>query len=79
MIVDKEICIACGACSWAAPDIFDHDEAGRSFNTLDENSGVAEIPTMFLDELNNATEGCPSGAIKIAEQSFDGNLDTNLF
>jgi ferredoxin len=79
MMVDKEICIACGACSWAAPDIFDHDEAGRSFNTLDENCGVAKIPNMLLEELDNATERCPSGAIIIAEQSFDGNLHSNLF
>jgi ferredoxin len=70
-MVDKENCIACGACGWAAPDIFDQDEAGFSYNVLDENNGNVEIPDMFLDELNNAAEGCPCGAIKIADHFFD--------
>ena len=70
MKVDKENCIACGACGWTAPDIFDQDEAGLSFNILDENTGEAEIPDMYLDALNYAADGCPADAIKIADHTF---------
>ena len=30
-IVDKETCIACGACGAAAPDIYDYDDEGIAF------------------------------------------------
>jgi ferredoxin len=72
-IVDKETCIACGACGAAAPDIFDYDDEGLAFNIIDENSGTAEIPDVLLDDLADAAEGCPTDSIKVAEESFDGN------
>ena len=72
-IVDKETCIACGACGAAAPDIFDYDDEGLAFNTIDDNTGTAEIPDVLLDDLADAAEGCPTDSIKVAEESFDGN------
>lgn len=77
-MIDKEVCIACGACGWAAPDIFDQDETGVSFNILDENNGEAEIPDVFLDELNKAVDGCPARAIKLSKQSFGGEFHTDF-
>lgn len=74
-IVDKETCIACGACAISAPDIFDHDEEGLSFCLLDDNEGTAEIAEDFIDDLEEACEGCPSGSIKIADTPFYGQCE----
>lgn len=72
-IVDKDTCIACGACGAAAPDIFDYDADGLAENILDDNEGIVEIPDVLLDDLVDAFEGCPTESIKMAEEPFDGN------
>ncbi|GLY09198.1 ferredoxin [Bacillus badius] len=69
-IVDKDTCIACGACGASAPDIFDYDDEGISYVILDDNEGTAEVPEDFLDDLEDAADGCPTESIKIAEQPF---------
>jgi len=72
-IVDRDTCIACGACGAAAPDIFDYDDEGLSFNILDDNQGTEEIPEILEEDLLDAFEGCPTESIKIAEEPFDGD------
>jgi ferredoxin len=72
-IVDKETCIACGACGAAAPDIYDYDDEGLAFVTLDDNQGIVEIPDVLIDDMNDAAEGCPTDSIKVAEEPFNGN------
>jgi ferredoxin len=72
-IVDKETCIACGACGAAAPDIYDYDDEGIAFVTLDDNQGIVEIPDVLIDDMMDAFEGCPTDSIKVADESFDGN------
>jgi ferredoxin len=72
-IVDKETCIACGACGAAAPDIYDYDDEGIAFVTLDDNQGIVEIPDVLVDDMMDAFEGCPTDSIKVADESFDGN------
>ncbi|MBB6444737.1 ferredoxin [Bacillus benzoevorans] len=72
-IVDKETCIACGACGAAAPDIYDYDDEGLAFVTIDENQGVAEIPEVLIDDMMDAFDGCPTDSIKVADEAFDGN------
>ncbi len=70
--VDKDTCIACGACGSTAPDIFDYDDDGLAENILpgDHNEGVAEVPEDLYDDLQDAAEGCPSESIKVAEKPF---------
>lgn len=70
-IVDKETCIACGACGAAAPDIYDYDDEGIAFVILDNNQGIVEIPDELLDDAENAFEGCPTESIKIANEPFN--------
>ena len=65
-IVDKDTCIACGACGASAPDIFDYDDEGISYVILDDNEGTAEVPEDLLDDLEDAAEGCPTDSIKVA-------------
>lgn len=72
-IVDKETCIACGACGASAPDIYDYDDEGIAYVTLDDNQGIVEIPDVLVDDMMDAFEGCPTDSIKVAEEAFDGN------
>jgi ferredoxin len=76
-IVDKETCIACGACGAAAPDIYDYDEDGIAYVTLDDNQGIVEVPEILIDDMMDAFEGCPTESIKVADEPFDG--DPNKF
>ncbi|HEY9578208.1 MAG TPA: ferredoxin [Pseudobacillus sp.] len=69
-IVDKDTCIACGACGASAPDIFDYDDEGISYVILDDNEGTAEVPEDLFDDLEDAAEGCPTDSIKVANQPF---------
>ncbi|WP_227936149.1 ferredoxin [Alkalihalobacillus deserti] len=72
-IVDKDTCIACGACGAAAPDIYDYDDEGIAFVILDENKGTAVIPEELEEDMIDAQEGCPTDSIKVADESFDGD------
>ena len=72
-IVDKDTCIACGACGVTCPLLFDYDDEGLAFVTLDNNTGNKEIPEELEDDVLDAYEGCPSDSIKIAEQPFEEN------
>ncbi|GEN56706.1 ferredoxin [Halolactibacillus alkaliphilus] len=63
--VDKSLCIACGSCGALAPDIYDYDEEGLAYNVLDDNTGVAQIPALFEDDLIDAKEACPTEAITV--------------
>lgn len=72
-IVDKDTCIACGACSVSAPDIYDYDDEGLAYVILDENTGTAEVPEILEDDLIDAFEGCPTESIKISDKPFDGD------
>ncbi|VEF49676.1 ferredoxin [Bacillus freudenreichii] len=69
-IVDQDTCIACGACSETAPDIFDHNDSGFSFVKLDDNQGTAEIPDDLEYDLEDACDGCPTESIKVADTPF---------
>lgn len=72
-IVDKDTCIACGACGAAAPDIFDYDEEGLAENIVDDNQGTESIPDDLEEDMIDAFEGCPTDSIKVAEEPFAGN------
>ncbi|GEM04325.1 ferredoxin [Halolactibacillus miurensis] len=69
--VDKSLCIACGSCGALAPDIYDYDDEGLAYNALDNNSGQANIPTLFEDDLIDAREACPTEAITVQQTPFD--------
>ncbi|GEB77108.1 ferredoxin [Sporolactobacillus inulinus] len=71
-IVDKETCIACGACAASAPDLYDYDEEGIAFSMLDNNKGDAAVPDELIDDLVDAYEGCPTESICVSDQPFHG-------
>ncbi|WP_112181210.1 MULTISPECIES: ferredoxin [Paraliobacillus] len=70
-IVDKDTCIACGACGAAAPEIYDYDDEGIAYVLLDDNTGNVKIPEILEEDMLDAHEGCPTDSIKIANDSFD--------
>ncbi|QQK79832.1 ferredoxin [Salicibibacter cibi] len=72
-IVDKDTCIACGACGVSAPDLFDYDEEGLAEGILDCNRGTRNVPASLHEDLQDAFEGCPSDSIKIAREAFHGD------
>lgn len=70
--VDKDTCIACGACGATAPDIFGYDDEGLAENIFpgDNNEGIIDIPEVLHDDLEDARSGCPTDSIKVADQPF---------
>jgi ferredoxin len=74
-IVDKDTCIACGACGATSPDIFDYDDEGLAENRYegDNNQGVVGIPESLQDDLDDAVSGCPTDSIKISITPYDGD------
>jgi ferredoxin len=71
--VDKETCIACGACGATAPDIYDYDDEGLAgvIYEGDDNRGITEIPEELYEDLEDALEGCPTESIKVSDQPFN--------
>ena len=65
--VEKDLCIACGACGAVAPDVFDYDDDGIAYNILDNNQNTAVIPEDMEDDVRDSADGCPTDAIKIEE------------
>jgi len=60
--VDKNKCIACGACVAIAPEIFEFGSDGKSqskFNEIEDEN--------LIQKAKEAKEVCPTGAINIEE------------
>lgn len=69
--IDKDTCIACGACSGEAPDIFAEDDSGIAYSMLDDNKGITEVKEEFLEDLDYAKESCPTESVKVQEKPFE--------
>lgn len=59
--VDQVKCIGCGACVGIDPNHFDFEDSGLS--------SVISQDNLEAEELAQAVEGCPTGAITIEEDS----------
>ena len=64
--INQITCIACGACSASAPEIFDNNDEGIAYVILDDNAGCEEVPEDLYDDLEDAMDGCPTSSIKVA-------------
>jgi len=60
IIVDKELCIGCGACVNLCPGIFELDSDGKSSVIIEKGCGQCDC--------EGAINSCPVGAIKIVEE-----------
>jgi len=61
LVVDKDICIGCGACQATAPDVFEINDEGLA-DVL-----VEEVPEELNEDALDALEGCPVSAIAEAD------------
>ncbi|CAI6027334.1 ferredoxin [Paenibacillus sp. JGP012] len=71
--VEKDTCIACGACGATAPDIYDYDDEGLAEVIFDgdANQGIKAIPEDLFDDMQDACDGCPTDSIKVADEPFN--------
>ena len=61
--VNKDICIGCGACQAIVPEVFEIEDDGLAI------AKDIEISDDIKEDVIDAVEGCPTGAIsKIEEQ-----------
>jgi len=58
-VVDSETCIACGACVERCPEVFAMSAEGKSHATVDP------VPAESEQDVIDAAEGCPVGAIAL--------------
>lgn len=59
--VDKDSCIGCGACTAICPEVFDLDDDGLS------EVKTEEVKDNNIDDVKDAVDSCPTGAIEIEE------------
>lgn len=58
--VDQELCISCGACIDACPEVFDWNEDDKAHSIVDE------VPADMEDQANEAADSCPTNAISVS-------------
>ena len=59
--VNKDICIGCGACQAIVPDVFELEDDGLA------NCKVEKVQEELQEEVTDAAESCPTGAIEVEE------------
>ena len=59
--VNKDACIGCGACASICPDVFELNDEGLS------EAKVEEVKDELQDEVRDAADSCPTGAIEVNE------------
>lgn len=67
--VKKDTCIGCGACTSIATNIFEIGDDGlaETINPEEKELKVKEIPDSEKDNVIDAYESCPVGAIEVNE------------
>lgn len=65
--VNQDTCIACGMCGAAASGIYDFDDDGIAFGSLDNNQGNSEVPEELWDQMEEAAEECPTESVKVSD------------
>lgn len=57
--VNKDACIGCGACAAICDEVFEINDEGLS------ESKVEEVKEELQDEVRDAADSCPTGAIEV--------------
>lgn len=66
-VVDKNLCIGCGACAATAENTYQMDDDGLAV-TVEGKNLVSELSEEEKNEAMDALEGCPVDAIKLEEK-----------
>lgn len=70
--VKKDTCIGCGACTVIADKIFQIGDDGLAeviCQNQEDTNKVAEIPEEEKENVIDASESCPTGAIEVIEKT----------
>ncbi|MBU5265385.1 ferredoxin [Virgibacillus proomii] len=70
--IDREACIACGACVMVAPELYDYDDDCLAYFPKDRNQGITPVCDPLVEAMFDAHDGCPTDSVKIAKQPFHG-------
>ena len=69
--VNKDACIGCGACASICPDVFELNDEGLSEVKVEEENKekeeFASVKEELQDEVRDAADSCPTGAIEVNE------------
>ena len=67
--VKKDTCIGCGACTAIASNVFQIGDDGlaETINPEDTDKKIKEVPEEEKDNVIDAAESCPVGAIEVEE------------
>ena len=68
--VNKDVCIGCGACTAIANNVFEIGDDGFAEAMapyVDENAKTKEVSEEEKDNVIDAAESCPVGAIQVEE------------
>ncbi|MBQ9181734.1 MAG: ferredoxin [Bacilli bacterium] len=60
--VDQDVCIGCGACAAIAPDAYEFNDEGLA--QVKKEFKYDEASSDLQNDVMDALEGCPTGAIK---------------
>lgn len=69
--IKQDTCIACGACSAEAPDVFAELSTGISYSLLDDNKGVTELDADLIEDVEFAVDGCPTESVLLQDTPFE--------
>lgn len=64
--VNKDVCIGCGACTAIASGVFEMGDDGLA-ETIENKDSKMEISEDVKDDVLDAADGCPVGAIQTEE------------
>lgn len=64
--VNKDVCIGCGACTAIASGVFEIGDDGLA-ETIENKDSKMEISEDVKDDVLDAADGCPVGAIQTEE------------
>lgn len=64
--VNKDVCIGCGACTAIASNVFEIGDDGLA-ETIENKDSKMEIAEDVKNDVLDAADGCPVGAIQTEE------------
>ena len=69
--VNKDACIGCGACAAICDEVFEINDEGLSEVKVEEENKEKEefvgVKEELQDEVRDAADSCPTGAIEVEE------------
>lgn len=65
--VNEDVCIGCGACQVIANEVFEINDEGLA-EVIKGKENIEELTEEVKEEVIDALEGCPTGAIVIEKE-----------